>query len=529
MRVPLCCILLLAGCGCAAAPSGGPEAPPPVGSDDQGLGRGTTVQDSRSAGISPSGTGVQTGGGGAPGAEPAGASRPDAPALPAISTYRYDEDYAVLRNASPAQDADPLSLAPLKYMPLGDGGPSYLTLGSEFRLRYEFYGNNLWGQGPQDDGGYLWGRAMPYADLHVGPNFRAFGQLIAAFEWGDEAGVSPPDEDRLDLLQGFVDVRVPVADDASLLLRPGRQLLRYGSERLIGVRYGPNVPQPFDAALARLEQGPWRVDAFYARPVEIGPGEWDDETDDAQSAWSAYATRKLPSLGAGSGVDAYYIGYLNREAEFAQGGGRELRHTLGTRFFGENRGFDWDLEGFYQFGSFDPAAGGRGDISAWSVASNVGYTFERAPFRPRLGLRANVISGDDDPDDPDLQTFNALFPKGRYFGEVGLLGPYNLVNLHPTVTLELTEKLALDLAAVFYWRYSTRDGVYDNAGEVIRDGLRSRERYIGTQLEAFLTYAASREVEVSAAYSVFLPGRFVEDTGPDEAVHFVALELIYRF
>jgi len=48
------------------------------------------------------------------------------------------------------------------------------------------------------------------------------------------------------------------------------------------------------------------------------------------------------------------------------------------------------------------------------------------------------------------------------------------------------------------------------------------------QLEAVLTHRFSREFEVTAAYEVFLPGRFIEDTGPDEVVHFVAIELLYR-
>jgi hypothetical protein len=60
-------------------------------------------------------------------------------------------------------------------------------------------------------------------------------------------------------------------------------------------------------------------------------------------------------------------------------------------------------------------------------------TLANAPLRPRLGLKANVISGDDDPNDRDLQTFNTLFPKRRYFGELSLLGPYNSINLHPSI------------------------------------------------------------------------------------------------
>jgi hypothetical protein len=44
-----------------------------------------------------------------------------------------------------------------------------------------------------------------------------------------------------------------------------------------------------------------------------------------------------------------------------------------------------------------------------------------------------------------------------------------------------------------------------------------------------LTHRFSREFEVSAVYEVFLPGRFIEESGPDEVVHFVGIELLYRF
>jgi len=449
-------------------------------------------------------------------------------ALPALSAYRYDEDYSFLKDEDLRSHAEPLSLAPLKYVRLGSDSSNYLSVGSEVRLRYEYYKNNQWGQGPQDHGGYVWGRLLPYADLHIGPYFRAFAQAIAAYEWGDAAGVSPPDEDQLDLLQGFIDVRLPAGDKTTLLVRGGRQLLHYGSERLIGLRYGPNVPQPFDAVLLRLEHGPWRVDAFYARPVEIGRGTWDDEADDTQDAWSLYATRALPLLGEGSGVDVYYIGYRDDRAAFAQGEGRERRHTVGVRWFGAAAGYDWNCEGFYQFGSFDNSSA-NGEISAWSLASSSGYTFGGARLQPRIGLKANVISGDDDAGDPDLQTFNALFPKGKYFGEIGLLGPYNLVNVHPTLLLNLTGKLTLDVASVFYWRYSTHDGIYDNAGNVIRDGADSGKRFIGSQLEALFTYAFIREIEASASYSVFIPGSFIDDTGPGKVVQFVGLEVGYKF
>lgn len=62
-------------------------------------------------------------------------------------------------------------------------------------------------------------------------------------------------------------------------------------------------------------------------------------------------TRGLP-IGQGTGLDLYYIGYANDAAAFNQSMGSERRHTVGVRFFGRVRGWDWDGAAFYQFGTF---------------------------------------------------------------------------------------------------------------------------------------------------------------------------------
>jgi hypothetical protein len=443
---------------------------------------------------------------------------------------RYTEDYGYLRTAGP-QAAEALwPWAPVKYIPLNDAGDVYVTLGAEVRLRYEVFNNNNWGEGPQDDDGYLWARAMPLADLHVGENVRVFGQLISAFVYGLDVPKSPVDEDRLDLLQGFADLRLPLGpdDQSALTFRLGRQLMTYGSGRLIDLRYGPNVLQSFDAGKVFVETDRWRVDAFYAWPVDHRPGEFDDGTEDRQALWSLYGTLN-PRPDSPLGIDLFYIGYLNEDAVFAEQTGRELRHTVGARLFGEARRWDWNFEFHYQFGNFD-APGADGDIAAWSAASDTGYTLDALPLRPRAALRANVISGDRDPDDPDVQTFNPLFPKGKYFGELSPVGPSNLIHLNPYLTLSLTEKLQLTNNVAFYWRQSDDDGVYALGGmDLLRADTGTDARYIGTQAELLLEYQVNRHLSAAASYSIFTAGDFIEDTGADDTIHFVGLELIYRF
>ena len=457
---------------------------------------------------------------------PVGANAQRVP--PPIHPVRYTEDYGYLRSREPAETDALWPWSRVKYIRLNEVGDVYFTLGSEFRLRYERYEHNNWGEGPQDDDGYLWMRALPLADLHIGDYVRFFGQLISAHVYDLDVPVSPVDEDRADVLQAFGDVRLPVGQDdrSAVTLRVGRQLLTYGSGRLIDIRYGPNVLQAFDAAKAIIETSQWRLHAFYARPTDHRPGEFDDAPDERESLWSVYGTIWPP--GSPLDIDLYYIGYLNDAAVFAERMGRELRHTLAARLFGEARGWDWNFELFYQFGDFD-TNGADGSISAWSIASDTGYTFEKLWLRPRLALRANVISGDRDPTDADVQTFNALFPKGKYFGELSLIGPANLIHINPYTTLQLARKVQLMANVAFYWRESTNDGIYALGGMNVLRPENGDARYIGTQAEVHVEYQVDRHLSVAGSYSIFTAGAFIEDTGASETIHFIGTEILYRF
>jgi hypothetical protein len=439
-------------------------------------------------------------------------------APPKTTLLRYDEDYSYLRDPAKRTGA---WWEPYKYIPLDFSDDAYLTLGLELRFREEAYRNFNWGVLPVNQ--YQWYRMLPYADLHLGPNLRLFGQVIGAWVT-DKETVGGIDATGIELLQGFADIKLPLASGTDLTLRGGRQLLSYGSERLISLRYGPNVLRSFNTALASIKSSPWRVDALYARPVQNLVGSFNDRFDPERSLWSIYATGQLTEMSSKPGLDLYYIGYRNAAAEFNQGRGDEERHTIGSRIFGAAEGWDWNFEGMAQFGHF-----GHGDIRAWSIASDTGYTFAGVTFSPRLGLRANIISGDRNPNDSTLETFNPLFPKGKYFGEIGLLGPYNLINTHPTLTLQLDQHWTLDLATVFYWRESLGDGIYGPGGDLVRPSDNSRSRYIGTQADIILGWQPVPWFGAALSYSVFVPGQFIRDTGPSKTAHFVGVEAMLKF
>jgi hypothetical protein len=439
-------------------------------------------------------------------ATPAMAQSQEAWAPPTLTITRYDEDWSKL--ADPANRTGHWT-EDFKYVPLSTDGQIWLSTGGELRARVESYTNNLWGGADAPDDAYLWTRATPYNDLHAGP-VRAFVQPIAAYALGVAPAAGPIDQTRTDLLQGFVEVAAGPAT-----LRGGRQMLSLGTERLVGTRYGPNVPLAFDGFRADVATGQIKVSLLYAKPVQAQLDAFDDRSSPTKTLWGIYA--------AGPQLDAYYLGYRNRTATFGSMTGREERHSLGLRSHGASGDWRWNIEGVFQFGRFE-----HQDIRAWTLGSEMSRAFPQAPLKPTATMRFNIISGDRHAGGRTLGTFNALFPKGKYFGELSPIGPTNIINLHPSVSLSLRDNLSLGIAGMAYWRYTKNDGIYDIPGNLIRGPGDARSRFIGKEVEAALSWQVVPELELSTSLSAFSAGAYLRETGPAKTITMLGLEANFR-
>ena len=306
-------------------------------------------------------------------------------------------------------------------------------------------------------------------------------------------------------------------------LRVGRQELALGSQRLVSVREGTNVRRRFDGVRVDLHDARGRVTLVAAHLTENEVGSFDDGTDRDVALWGIHAALNAP-LGAPTDVDLHLLGFRDDDAIYAQGRGRELRHSVGVRLHGARRGWDWNVEALGQWGRFDGA-----DIRAWSAASEVGYRFEARRFAPRVALSANVASGDDDPDDRDLGTFNPLFPRGNYFSHLALLGPRNFVNLNPKLELQLTRRLVVAADLNLYWRLETGDALYGPSGNLLRRGSETGSRFVGPAFSASIDWTPNPFVAVGLVYTRGFAGPFIEDTGPARDIDFVEWTLRWRF
>lgn len=414
---------------------------------------------------------------------------------------RYDENYEYLK------DSAGTFYNRVKFLPLNEKKNIYLSFGGEARYEYVDFNNEDWGRQNIGHNNFLLQRYDLHADLHIGKNIRVFSQVRSALQNGRKNGSRGIDEDQLSIQNLFIDADVIHKNNQKLTFRIGRQELDYGSGRLISVREGPNARLSFTGAKVMFTHGNVSVDAFAMMADSINTGIFDNKISKQLNLWGAYAKIIIPAAG---NLDLYYLGIRRDESVFEAGTAREKRHTIGGRLWKYGGGFIYNLEAAYQFGTF-----GNDNIRAWTGSIDVGYLFENMKFSPSINLRNDYISGDRSKGDGKMNTFNPLYPKGGYFGFSPQVGPVNLIDIHPYITLDLTRKLKIQMDAVFNWRYSLNDGVYRPSGMLNRPGSTSDKRYIGTAYLTNFTYSFNRYFSLVSGLQYFHKGAFIEDIIPN--------------
>lgn len=410
---------------------------------------------------------------------------------------RYDENYEYLKDSTKS------FYDKIKYLPLNEKKDIYLSLGGEARYEYVDFNNEDWGRLKIGHNDFFLQRYDLHADWHFGKNFRIFSQIRSALQNGRKNGSRGIDEDQLSIQNLFLDAGLVNKEDQKLIVRLGRQELDYGSGRLISVREGPNARLSFTGAKIMYSYKNVSVDAFAMMADSVKTGVFDNTLSKQLNLWGLYSKIIIPEAG---NLDLYYLGIRRDESVFEAGTAREKRHTVGGRLWKYGGGFIYNLEAAYQFGRF-----GNEKISAWTGSVDIGYLFENLTFSPSINLRNDYISGDHSKNDGKLNTFNPLYPKGGYFGFSPQVGPVNLIDIHPYMTLDLTSRLKMQMDVVFNWRYSPNDGVYRPSGALNRPGSSSDKRYIGTAYLTSFTYNFNKHFSLVSGLQYFHKGSFIED------------------
>jgi hypothetical protein len=429
---------------------------------------------------------------------------------------RADEDWSFLKDA-PREDV----WDPLKYVGLARDG-WFLTLSGELRLRPEGLRIRPRGDRPGTVDSYLLQRYLFGTDVHFGPALRAFAEAQSGIITGSLRSPRPTDLNRLDLHQAFVEWKPVSRAPGSLAIKVGRQELSVGSTRLISASPGLNVKRSFDGGSLSVRGPTFTVTGAVAQLVRNDGGVFDDRPDPGQRFWGIAAGRRSPRFQRGE-VAAYYLGIDRTLSRYPQGTGPEVRHTVGVKWNGSAERLDLSHDALFQWGEFQ-----GGPIRAWAFATETEYRFA-SRWRPRINARANVTSGDRDAGEPRLESFNPLFPGSSYAGAVGLLGPTNLTDFTPAISVWPRSNLLVGVEAPSYWRTSRADGIYAIDLRVLVLPSAGDGKYVGTNPGVLVVYQATRHLQLQGVVTRFIAGEFLDNTFIAPGFGFYSASAVYRF
>ena len=443
-------------------------------------------------------------------ADPEGLKRPNySPVL------RQNEDWSVLAGDDTIQTKS--FFDPIKYIPLTDDGSLWMSFGGQVRFRFEGWNNFNFDR--EFDDTFLLTRLRLHTDIHTGKYLRFFAEMKSAFSTDRDlpGGRRTLDVDELALQQAFADIMLPVGESGKLTLRPGRQMLLYGKQRLVSPLDWSNTMRTWQGIQGTFDFHDWKISGFWTEFVPVDKYDFNEADDDEPFA-GIYGTGQTGI--AGIGLDGYWL-YRERKNL------NEERHTPGGRIFGTlgKSSIDYDFEAAYQFGD-----SGDKDVRAFMIGSQFGYRFTETSFKPRAYVGFDFGSGDNDPTDSKVETFDQLYPLGHaYLGYMDFVGRRNIISPSIGITFSPLNKLTCELTGLFFWRAEEEDALYNASGNVLRPGASGTSLEVGQEIDILLNYAYNVHTVILLGYSHFFPGKFIRQTGPDDPADFIYASAQFTF
>lgn len=444
------------------------------------------------------------------------AAEPESLKRPKYSpVLRQNEDWSVLAGYENIQTES--FFDPIKYIPLSDDGNFWMSFGGQARFRLEGWNNFDFNREFNDT--FLLTRIRLHTDIHTGKYLRLFAEIKSAFSTDRDlpGGRRTLDVDELDLQQAFADIILPVGESGKLTLRPGRQMLLYGKQRVVSPLDWANTMRTWQGFQGFFDIHKWKISGFWTQFVPVKKYEFNEADIDEPFA-GIYGTGMPGS--AGIGLDGYW---LYRERKFLD----DKRHTVGGRIFGSigNRRLDYDFEAAYQRGDVDDK-----DVQAFMIGSQFGYRFTKTAFQPRVFLGFDFGSGDKDPNDGKVGTFDQTYPLGHLFlGYMDIVGRQNIISPNIGFTFSPLNKMTCEATGLFFWRAREEDDLYNAGSGVVRKGASGTSLEVGQEIDILLKYAYNIHTVLLFGYSHFFPGDFISQTGPDDPADFIYTSLEFTF
>lgn len=408
---------------------------------------------------------------------------------------------AVLTAQTSATDSTPL---PRPVSDASAASPDWFSVGAQYRFRFE----NRTGTGFREDNSDAYGLNRVLVDVGVKPTslleFHFQGQDARA---PGKEGANGAFRDPFDVRQAWV--QIGAAEKGWIRARVGRQELNYGSQRLVGPLDWLNTARQFDAVKVNMGEKDLNVDLFASSVVVIDPSDFNKHRD-GNNLHGAYAN--LNRLAGGGSLEAYAL-WKTTPVVVGSGGRVGDADLLTTGFHYRRKidgGLDVETEWATQTGTF-----AADDISAWGTYSILGYTPSGVALSPRLSIEYQYGSGDDDPKDSTMGTFDQLFPTGHlYQGTADRIGWRNVSDVRAGIQFKPHSKLTSSVDYFSFWLANRNDGLYAVNGSlsVAAPTGGAHSGHVGQEIDWTFVWKPAGHVALGGGLGYFFTGKFLQET-----------------
>jgi hypothetical protein len=402
-------------------------------------------------------------------------------------------------------------------------GSTKVTIGGQLRERLEWYANTIEGTGKEVGGTYR-ARIKIKAQLSDGVTAVFVPQAVGA--WGEGGqGLGLGEADNVGMHEAYMLLSNPFGID-NVIVKMGRQEVNLGNQRLVGAVGWSQAGRSIDGILVGYVAGDYGLAGFFY-------GKLNDEAGGA-GPWLSQGPKDLD-------IDLYVATWQGNFKPFGIGGTYEITDiyvnptsvalgadaNVNTLYGRVTPVFDTDMakikvniEGAVQDGDF-----GDADFNGYMFSVGAGATFADVTWAPSIFLGYDYYSGDDNPNDSDLDAFWSVLPTAhKWLGHADLVWlntpfyQFNDGGLVHVATQSVNgfnvagvEDLYLKLAVKPMARVAAHlDIHYFSAAEDVTDGTKNYGDDIGWETDFAVSYKYSKNLCLTLGWDHFDPDDAME-------------------
>jgi len=325
--------------------------------------------------------------------------------------------------------------------------------------------------------------------------------------------------DTFDFRQGYLNFHYKPAQ-----LIVGRQELKFGDERVVGISDWTNTSRTWDGADLRIGTKN-RVDLFTTSVVAIHPTSLDTHGAGLTFHGAEGNIAVVPK----TSIQPFVLIKAIRKVTSQQSiSGTETETTFGSYYDTKlPLGFESSGTGMLQRGSYS-----NDSIHAGAGIIRGGYAAGKLPWKPHLEVEYDYATGNPKTDTHRIGTFDQQYPSNHNaFGLVDLFGFQNIKQDRLNFSLAPASNLQLLFQTGSLHLATKRDGVYTSSGSALfkapTAGFASDD--IGTEFDASAKYIFHKSLVTNVGVGHFFPGQVMTSASHGAPLTLAYFQLTYRF